>query len=121
SNLTKLESFRLRSDPTVYELLPLGVGQRRPAHLVSNRPSLELPDNFALCVGPLLIEGEGVEILKATEHEVFVEARNDRGTVKIVNESAEDRTVRLVSVYRGNRASKKRTLAAGEAWSLKEW
>ncbi|HXU79588.1 MAG TPA: glycosyltransferase family 39 protein [Methylomirabilota bacterium] len=121
SNLTKLESFRLRSDPTVYELLPLGVGQRRPAHLVSNRPSLELPDSFAFCVGPLLIEGEGVEILKATQHEIVVEARNDRGTVKIVNQSAEDRTVRLVSVYRGNRASKKRTLTAGEAWSLKEW
>src|SRR5262249_10786781 len=115
----KLESVRAASDPLVYEWAPPVLGERRPARLVSNRPTLAAPDTCALCVGPFRIEVNGVAIVKATEYELAVKARHETGTVTIVNESSAARALRVVTLGRGKRSVKKRTLAAGERWAVR--
>ena len=92
---------------------------KRSVHILSNRPTLEPVESFAVCFDPWFITGRAVKILKGTERRIELEILGQHGEALIVNESRFARILDLRLVRKEQEVSERRVLVAGEEWKVK--
>jgi len=101
----------------LYEVASVRDGNAPFLSIVSNHPTLEWVDSLTMQTGPLVVQLDGVRLLRTTATEVVLSRGTRGGAATVLNASARPQRLRLLfdGATGGHRDG---TLAAGESWRV---